>query len=72
METTETIAIVVNGESRQVPSGASLARLLELLGLDHRAAHRGAGLSEKMLRRSRCNGVSGRLREEPFPKWRSR
>jgi len=33
METTETIAIVVNGESRQVPSGASLARLLALLGL---------------------------------------
>jgi thiamine biosynthesis protein ThiS len=33
METTETIAIVVNGESRQVPGGTSLARLLELLGL---------------------------------------
>ena len=36
--------------------------LVHLLGLDHRAAHRGAGLSEKRLRRSRCNGVSGRLR----------
>ena len=33
METAETIAIVVNGESRQVPGDASLARLLELLGL---------------------------------------
>jgi sulfur carrier protein len=33
MDTTETIAIVVNGETRQVPGGASLVRLVELLGL---------------------------------------
>jgi sulfur carrier protein len=33
MEATETIAIVVNGESQQVPSGATVARLLEVLGL---------------------------------------
>ncbi len=34
---TETIAVVVNGESRVVPAGTTLAGLLEQLGLDPRA-----------------------------------
>jgi len=33
METTEIITIVVNGESKDVPGGITVARLLELLGL---------------------------------------
>jgi sulfur carrier protein len=33
METTETITIVVNGESKQAPGGATVLRLLETLGL---------------------------------------
>jgi thiamine biosynthesis protein ThiS len=33
METTETIAIVVNGEAKEVQGGASVAQLLKVLGL---------------------------------------
>ena len=33
METTETITIVVNGESKQAPRGATVLQLLESLGL---------------------------------------
>lgn len=33
METTETIAIVVNGERKELPGGTTVARLLEILGL---------------------------------------
>ena len=33
METTETITIVVNGESKQAPDGATVLQLLETLGL---------------------------------------
>jgi len=33
METAETLSIVVNGEAKTAPSGASVAELLESLGL---------------------------------------
>lgn len=33
METFETISIVVNGEAKEVPGGASVAQLLQMLGL---------------------------------------
>ena len=33
MDTTETITIVVNGESKQAPSDATVLQLLETLGL---------------------------------------
>ncbi len=33
METTETISIVVNGEAKEVQGGASVAELLQVLGL---------------------------------------
>ena len=33
MQTTETITIVVNGESKQAPAGATVAKLLETLCL---------------------------------------
>ena len=55
-----------------VPRDEARRRGKELLGLDHGAAHREAGRSEKTLRRSRWSGVSRMLRAEPFPKWRSR
>jgi thiamine biosynthesis protein ThiS len=34
METSETVAIVVNGEAKQAPHGATVRQLLEILGLD--------------------------------------
>lgn len=36
METTETIAITLNGDTRHVHAGLSLAALLDELGLDRR------------------------------------
>jgi thiamine biosynthesis protein ThiS len=34
METSETVSIVVNGETKQAPHGATVRELLEILGLD--------------------------------------
>jgi thiamine biosynthesis protein ThiS len=34
METSQSVAVAVNGEDRQVPSGATVLGLLEVLGLE--------------------------------------
>ena len=34
METSQTVAVVVNGQAGQAPSGATVMELLEALGLD--------------------------------------
>jgi thiamine biosynthesis protein ThiS len=53
---TATLALVVNGESRAVPEGTTLAGLLDALGLDRRAVV--VEHNRRIVRRDALDGVA--------------